>query len=327
MSTMATNAESPFDLDVLTDQQHREVLAMLPPDFLNLDDIPAARARLAGFFETMPAPELPAAVAISEQMVAGRDANPDVRVKVYRPETSADNPAVIVWIHGGGMVLLDADNDDLRCAELALRLGCPVVSVDYRLAPESPAPAAVLDCAAGLQWASDNAADLGVKDRRVIIAGASAGAGLAAGTALYVRDHGGPDLLAQLLTYPMLDHRNVTQSSERIVDERVWSRSANLSAWRAYLGGADPSPYASPTVADDLSGLPPAYINVGTLDLFLDECVDYATRLNAAGVSCDLRVYAGAFHASNVLCAHTPVSQRWAADEDAFLADVLAGEL
>ena len=160
-----------------------------------------------------------------------------------------------------------------------------------------------------------------------MIGGASAGAGLAAGTALRARDSGGPRLSAQLLVYPMLDHRNETASSHAIQDPRVWNRSANIAAWAAYRGGGDPTIYSSPALAEDLSGLPPAYISVGTFDMFHDEDVAYASALNRAGVSCELHVYPGAFHASNGFLPDHPTSLRWKRDEDEFISRCLAGQL
>jgi len=177
-----------------------------------------------------------------------------------------------------------------------------------------------------LEWLAGSAGDLGIDANRIVIGGTSAGGGLAAGTAIFSRDRGGPMPAAQFLVYPMLDHRNETASSHAVVDTRVWNRSANATAWAAYLGGAAPTAYSSPSICDDLSGLPPAYINVGSLDVFVDEDVAYALELNRAGVSCELHVYPGAFHGSNGFVLDHPLTQRWMADEEAFLARSLHGE-
>lgn len=312
----------PIDLDEAVDEQHAAVLSVLPPDLMDMSDVPAARERLAALLAMMPMPPMPDDVEVSEQMVTGHEGDPDVRLKIYRPVGLAARLPAMYWIHGGGMVLMDADGDDLACAMTAARHGCLVVSVDYRLAPETPAPGPVHDCYAGLAWLAANADDLGIDPARILIGGASAGAGLAAGTALLARDLGGPVVAGQLLRYPMLDHRNETASSYAITDQRVWNRSGNVAAWAAYLGGAAPTPYSSPTTADDLSGLPPAYINVGTLDMFMDEDIAYAQELNRAGVPCELHVYPGAFHASNGFVADHPTSVRWAADEAAFVESI-----
>ena len=133
----------------------------------------------------------------------------------------------------------------------------------------------------------------------------------------------------QLLTFPMLDDRNITRSSQAIVDPRVWSRASNLAGWNAYLegnaGGEDVSPYAAPARATDLAGLPPAYINVGTLDLFLDENIAYAQALLAANVPVELHVYPGALHGSNLIVAESEISRRWNSDELAALDRALNG--
>ena len=311
---------APIDLDLALDEPHAAVLSMLPADLMDLSDIPAARARLNGLLEMMPSPELPADVTISEAVAPSLDGAPDVRVKIYTPSDLDPGAGALLWIHGGGMVLLDADGDDFVSAERASTHRIVVVSVDYRLAPETRAPGLVDDCFAALSWLAAHADELGVSADRLMIGGASAGAGLAAGTALRARDAGGPALIGQLLVYPMLDHRNETPSSHAIQDLRVWNRSANLAAWAAYLGDGEASAYSSPAIADDLSGLPPAYVSVGSLDMFHDEDVAYATALNRAGVPCELHVYPGAFHASNGFLPDHPTSLRWKADEDAFLA-------
>lgn len=314
----------PLDLEVIVDDAHRAVLQMLPPELLDLTDITKCRAMIAGFLGQMPTPDLPADVEISEQMVPGYDGGPDVRVKVYRPDNLAAGSPAMYWIHGGGMVLLDADNDDALCAQRAADHHCLVVSVDYRLAPETPAPGLIHDCYAGLSWLASNADGLGIDAGRILIGGASAGGGLAAGLALFARDQGGPDIAGQLLVYPMLDHRNETHSSQVVVDPRTWNRQANLLAWEAYLGGAEPTPYSSPSIATDLSGLPPAHINVGTCDMFLDEDVNYAQAMLRAGVAVELHVYPGAFHGSNTFLADHPLSVRWREDEESFIKEIFA---
>lgn len=313
----------PIDLDTVLDEQHAAVMSMMPADLMDLSDIPVARTRLDGLIEALPKPPLPGGVRITESSAPSLDDGPDVRVKVYTPDARTPGVGALLWIHGGGMVLLSADQDDFLCASRAVAHGCVVVSVDYRLAPETPAPGLVDDCFAALAWLAANAADLGVEATKIVIGGASAGAGLAAGTALRARDEGGPFLAGQLLVYPMIDHRNESPSSRAIQDLRVWNRHANLDAWAAYLGGGEPTAYSSPSIADDLSGLPAAYIAVGTFDMFLDEDIAYAVALNRAGTPCELHVYPGAFHASPGFLPDHPTSMRWAAGEEQFLATCL----
>ncbi len=307
----------PLHLEDHLDDDHRAVLAALPTDLLDLSDIGMARSRLAGLFDMMPAPELPASIDISEVEAAAIDGEPSVRLKLYQPSDRDVSAPALLWIHGGGMVLGDADQDDASCAAMADDLGAVVASVDYRLAPEHPYPGPLNDCYTGLCWLADSAADLGVDPRRIGIGGASAGGGLAAGLALRARDSGGPRICYQHLVYPMLDDRNKTPSSEAITDSRVWNRSANRTGWDAYLGPLrdDEIPiYAAPGRAVDLSGLPPTYLPVGSLDLFLDENLVYGQRLLQAGVATEIRVYAGAFHGSNAFVPDSEISLRWRRD-------------
>ena len=208
--------------------------------------------------------------------------------------------------------------EDLTSAQRAVDHSCLVASVDYRLAPENPYPSAPDDCYAALLWFTNNASELGISSSRIAIGGASAGAGLAASTSLRARDESGPEIVFQLLTYPMLDHRNTNPSSYGVMDDfRVWNRKANLISWEAYLGDLTDIPsYASPSLEVNLSNLPPTMISVGALDNFVDECIDFAQRLMQAGVRTDLRVYAGAFHGSVGLVAHSPISIEWAKAEN-----------
>ena len=188
-----------------------------------------------------------------------------------------------------------------------------MVSVDYRLTPESTYKEAVSDCFAALTWMADNASMLGVDPARIALGGASAGGGLTAGVALYNRDHGGPDLALQLLIYPMIDDRHETPSGHEITHPTVWNRSVSLKAWKMYLGdeyGSDEvSPYAAASRAKNLSGLPPAFVTVGTQDLFRDEDIDYAQRLMAAGVPTDLEVYAGMYHGAEMSMPDAAISR------------------
>lgn len=318
----------PIDLMTRLDEHHGGVLSVLPPDLLDLSDIDRTRTGLDAMMAQMPAPEMPADVGVEDVMVPGLDGDPDVMVRLYRPEGLAAGAPALYWIHGGGMVLGSVAMNDLDCAMRARDLGCLVASVEYRLAPEHPFPAPMNDCYAGLSWLAANAGDLGIDLDRIAVGGASAGGGLAAGLALMARDKGGPSLCFQFLVYPMLDHTNSQPSTHAITDSRVWNRDANIAGWAAYLGDADRSsvsPYASPAVAEDLSGLPPAYINVGQFDMFLDEDIAYAQGLMRSGVAVDLHVYPGAFHGSNGFVAEAPVSIRWRSDEDAALRRALVG--
>jgi acetyl esterase/lipase len=312
-----------IDVALRLDAAHQAVLAAMPPDLLDLTDVPAARATMAELRAQMEQEPMPEGIEIEDVHVPGPDGAPDVMVRLYRPAGLPAGAPALYWIHGGGMVLGSVEMNDNTCAVQAHRARALVASVEYRLAPEHPFPAPLEDCYAGLRWLASSAADLGIDAGRIAVGGGSAGGGLAAGLALLARDRGGPDICFQLLVYPMLDDRNITPSSHAIQDPRLWNRQANLAGWNAYLGGRagadDVSYHAAPARADDLTGLPPAYINVGELDLFLDEDVDYARRLMAAGVPVELHVYPGAFHGSNMFVSRSSLSRRWTDDELAAL--------
>jgi acetyl esterase/lipase len=304
------------------DPELRVVVEKLPTDRpLNLNDIPAARAKMKKMVAALLA-NLPAVEGVSSQdrFAPGAQGGPSVRVRVYRPDDQPSKLPALFWIHGGGYVMGDIEQDDRLMKQMVKRIGCVAVSVDYRLAPEHPFPAPVEDCYAGLKWLFAHAGELGVEPSRIAIGGASGGGGLTAGLALLVRDRGEVPVAFQLLIYPMIDDRNVTPASHAITDPRMWNRQSNRLGWRAYLGreggGADVSPYAAASRATDLSNLPPAYIPVGALDLFVDENIEYAQRLIQAGVPTELHVYPGAFHGFDLFAPHAKVSKQFKADRD-----------
>ncbi|MXX31832.1 MAG: alpha/beta hydrolase [Chloroflexi bacterium] len=317
-----------LDIEAHMDAEHLAVLQALPFR-LDLSDIPATRTVMEGLREMLAAAPLPDNVSVEDHMAPGQEGAPDVMVRTYRPASLPTNAPALYYIHGGGMVLGDVAGSDPYCANVADQLNVLVASVEYRLAPEHPFPAPIEDCYAGLRWFASSADEFGIDRSRIAIGGGSAGGGLAAGLALVARDRGEVEVCFQLLVFPMLDDRNITRSSQAIVDDRVWNRAANIAGWDAYLsgnaGGDDVSPYAAPSRATDLAGLPPAYINVGTLDLFVDEDIAYAQALLAADVPVELRVYPGAFHGSNMMAPDTEISKRWNSDELAALDRALNG--
>lgn len=240
--------------------------------------------------------------------------NGDVRVRTYRPADAAAALPCLVWIHGGGMVFGAPEQDELGSDALAEHVPCVVVSVEYRLAPEHPHPAPVEDCYAALTWVAESADELGVDPARIAVGGGSAGGNLATAVALLARDRGGPALAFQLLVYPMLDDRCATSSMSEFPDNLSWTLEHTRAGWHALLGeragGDDVDSYAAPARAGDLSGLPPALIQVGELDVFRDEDIDYAARLLLAGVSAELHVYPGVYHAADFLAPEAQVSVR-----------------
>ncbi|GAA1835733.1 alpha/beta hydrolase [Pseudonocardia ailaonensis] len=245
-------------------------------------------------------------------VTVSRAGAPDLRLLVAEPPTVRTASPAVYWIHGGGVVLGDFRFGLDLVLPWAVRFGVPVVSVDYRLAPAHPDPAAVEDCYAGLAWLAVHADELGVDGSRLVLAGHSAGAGLAAGTALLARDRGGPRAAGQLLLCPMLDDRELTPASRQLDGVGVWDRTANRTAWEARLGarrgGPTVSPYSAPSRAGDLSGLPPAFVDVGSVDTFRDEAVDYATRIWQAGGAAELHVWPGAYHCFEILAPAAALS-------------------
>jgi len=303
------------------DPELRVVVEQIPA--LDLTDIDGARASLAELYAQINTGESNPRVSQSDHTAPGRDGNPDVRVRVFRPVAVPGPLPCLYWTQGGGYVLTAPDMDDQFCEEIVDRHECVVVSVDWRRAPEHPFPAAAEDCYAGLAWTVANAAELDIDRSRVVIGGHSSGGGSTAGLALLVRDRGEFTISHQLLIYPMLDDTNSTPSSYLVTDPEVWNRTSNEIGWRGYPGQTygtdDVSPYAAPTRMADLRGLAPATVLTGELDLFVDEDIQYAQRLMQAGVPTELHVYRGAHHGFDRMVPQAAVSQRFIADRDAAL--------
>jgi len=232
-----------------------------------------------------------------------------VDVYIYRKTEQPNQPAVL-WIHGGGYILGNAIDE--RAKIIADHCNCTVFSVDYRLAPEHPFPAGPNDCYATLAWIMNDANALGIDKKRVAIGGASAGSGMAAGVALMNRDRDNFPLQLQLLLYPMIDNLHATGSG-KLENHPVWKQSTSFNAWEMYLDGVpgkQASPYAAATRATDLTGLPPAYICVGSEDLFRDENMDYAQRLITAGVPCEFSIFPGLYHGADSFIPTAKVCRR-----------------
>jgi triacylglycerol lipase len=288
--------------------------------------IEQVRAMMAA---TRPAlPPIPDDVRVYEAMTPGRDGAPDVRLVVTAPKAAGQGRPGILHIHGGGYVLGSAEMTGPTDAIYASQLGAVVVSVDYRLAPETPHPGPVEDCYAGLAWLHAEAAALGVDPGRIVVTGESAGGGLAAALVLLARHRGEYAVAFQHLVFPMLDDRTVTHPEPSpYLGQFVWTPESNRIGWASLLGGppgaADVSPFAAPARATDLSGLPPTFIVCGALDLFLEEDIDYARRLIRAGVPTELHVYPGAPHGF-MFVPDAEVTKTFARDSMAALARAVA---
>lgn len=234
-----------------------------------------------------------------------------IRLRIYRPLTPRGKVPAMLWVHGGGFIVGCLEQDEPRNISLACELGMVIVALDYRLAPEHPFPAALVDCYVALLWLHSRALNLGIDNDRIAVGGGSAGGGLAAGLVLMAHDRAEVPVTLQLLIYPMLDDRSTLKSDLESPHHRLWNANSNAFGWSAFLGqapgGDGISEYAAPARRGDLSGLPPAWIGVGTLDLFHDEDVDFARRLSEAGTSCELQVIKGAFHGFDYLRPKTQV--------------------
>ncbi len=245
-------------------------------------------------------------IEFEDRVIPGPVGGPDLEVTVLRPSTPRAGAPAVYNMHGGGLIMGTRFMDIPRLADMVAEFGFVAVSVDYRLAPENPGVGPAEDCYAGLVWTAEHADELGFDPARLLVMGGSAGGNLAAAMSLMARDRGGPALAGQVLLVPMLDDRNETVSSHQFDGIGTWDRHSNVFAWGMVLGdhvgGPQVSPYIAPARADDLSNLPPAYIELGSAELFRDESIEYANRIWAAGGQAELHVWSGGFHGYDMFC-------------------------
>lgn len=290
------------------DPELKDIIAFLP-DF-DLADPVLARASLESLAASLNKTLRLDALDIRDIVIP---ANSPVKVRLYEPRNKIPNNAALLYLHGGGFVMGSIDTEHGSAATLAEQLNITVCSVDYRLAPEHPYPAALNDCMTALQWLHDAAGSLAIDARRIGVMGVSAGGGLAATLALRCRDEGKHLLCFQLLDMPELDDRLNTPSMQRFVDTPLWSLPKAKQSWQHYLGPlhgqADIPAHAAAARAQDLSRLPPAYISVMEFDPLRDEGIIYALRLLQAGVTVELHHFPGTFHGSSVV-PHAAISKR-----------------
>jgi acetyl esterase len=303
-------------------------LAAVVPMIPSLDgtDPAAMRAGLSEMIAALPAPDM-TGVDCEDRRIPGRPSDPEVPIRIYRPAQRHTRGAVYS-VHGGGFIAGGLDTDHALGVELARELGAVVVAVDYRLAPETPFPGPLEDVYAGLVWIAENADELGIDPARIAIQGISAGGGLCAALALLARDRNGPHIAFQFLAVPELDDRLSTPSMTAFTDTPLWDRPKAIASWDFYLGpgragSADVSEYAAPARATDLAGLPPAYVSVMHFDPLRDEGIAYALAMLAAGVSVELHLFPGTFHASMII-QYAVISQREQAEMVAVLRQALA---
>lgn len=279
-------------------------------------DVEASRAFLATLIAPLNEQVDTNGVTVEDRLIPGPAGAPEVPVRVYAPDARAtERRPALLDIHGGGFCSGSIDMEHAVAVQVARDLGAVVVVVDYRLAPEHPFPAGVEDCYATLAWMHHCAEDLHIDTARVAVGGQSAGGGLAAAVCLLARDRNGPPVCFQFLGIPELDHRLETPSMHAFVDTPMWHRPNAEVSWRYYLGEnpGEVSPYASPSIATDLSGLPPAYVTAMEFDPLRDEDIVYALRLMQAGVSVELHTFPGTFHGSAMMTS-AAVSRRAGAE-------------
>lgn len=298
----------------------------LPP---TMENLPAIRQTVLDGPPGAEAIDLSAggAVVVDDRDVPGPSGAPGITLLILRPARATGRLPAIYHIHGGGMIMGDRRLGVEVFLPYVVEGTAVVVSVEYRLAPEHPDPAPVEDCYAGLVWTAKNAAEIGVDPQRLMVAGGSAGGGLAAGTALLARDREFPALSHQVLLCPMLDDRLDTPSSRMLDGEGVWDRAENVFGWTALLGerrgGPDVSPYAAAARATDLTRLPRTYLDCGSTDTFRDAVLRHAERLSQAGVAVDLHLWGGGFHGFEIMAPAAAISRAANATRDEFMRRAL----
>ena len=300
----------------LVDKDLLPALENMPPFSLSATTLAPGRAML---LKMLSAATVPVEISVTEHYAPGPDGAPDVRLLVFSPRKTGARRAAFLHLHGGGYVMGAPQMFARQCGAIIGEVGCVVVSVDYRLAPETVYPGPLEDCYAALRWLYKNSASFDVDPARIVIGGESAGGGLAAALGLLARDRGDVPVAFQLLSYPMLDDRTGTVSkTHSFTGEFVWNAESNQYGWQSMLGhptgGPAVSGYAAAARADDLAGLPPTWIGVGSIDLFVEENIDYARRLLQAGVPTELHVYPGAYHGFDLSVESAAISKQFRRD-------------
>lgn len=311
----------PYDPDVQAALARRPVGDFAP---LAPAGIAERRATVIATYEEQFAGE---SVQRQDRTISGHHGDP-IEVSVLSRANHTDPKAGIVYIHGGGMVVGNRFSTLDRLKKWILHDDAVVVTVEYRLAPEYPDPTPVEDAYAALSWAGEHAQELGFDPARLVVLGISAGGGIAAGAVLLARDRGGPSIAGQMLLCPMLDDRDASVSSQQFEGLAPWNRESNRTGWSALLGERrgteDVSIYAAPARAHDLSHLPPTYLDCGTAEVFRDECVDFATRMWAAGGQLELHIWDGGCHGFDVIAPEARISLGAVLARDAWMTPLLA---
>lgn len=303
---------------------HKELLETfkkLTPMDLSEEKLPSIRTANKLLIQ----PYIDEAITQKEYFAEYDEENIQVRLKVYAPVNQADTLPVVLFIHGGGYMFGSVEGNDAKCARYVKEVNCVVVSVDYRLAPENPYPAAIEDCYLALQWIVENQVQLNIDVDRLAVVGGSTGGGLTAALSLLARDRKGPKIKFQMPLFPMIDDRCTTYSSNEFNDRRVWSKELNQFAWSMYLKGVegDTPKYAAPMRETDFSNLPPTYTTVGSLDPFRDETMNYVKALTEAGVPVEFHLYPGGYHEFEAMVPDSEISKRAVSDSIRALNEAL----
>ncbi|GAA1380918.1 alpha/beta hydrolase [Pseudonocardia kongjuensis] len=315
---------STFELDPAVAARLMVIGGDRPPPVLPVGDVESRRVTVGGLQQMLHAElDRPADVAVRTFRTRADD-GAELALHWFHQAGTSPGSAVL-YLHGGGMIMGSVALYDAPIARHVAATGVPFLAVEYRYAPEFPHPVPASDCYAALMWLAGHAESLGVDPGRIAVMGDSGGGGLAAAVAILVRDRSGPAPARQILVYPMLDDRT-TEPDPAIASLCTWSYEDNATGWGALLGaaagGPDVAPSAAPARLTDFSGLAPAYIEVGAIDVFRDECVGYARRLLAAGVDTELHVVPGAPHAFDAIAPAAAVSLRVVADRNRVISDL-----
>lgn len=292
------------------------LLQALPGGFNAIPDVAQRREAVRNMRASVTSDQSPKQnITIDDRSVPGTDGAPDIPIRIYTPAEATGELPGLFYIHGGGMVIGSIDGEDATASMLCEQLGAVVVSTGYRKAPEDPHPAQVNDCYTTLTWMAKNAAELAIDPERIAVYGASAGGNLTLAVTMTARDKGFPQVRFIMPLCPMIDDRNETSSSHEITDVGIWDRAANIEAWDYFLGDRPADRIAAPARAtvEELVGLPPTYIDVGEMDLFRDEDIEFARQLVHAGVPTEFHLYPGAYHGSETFAPEADLSRRiWA---------------
>ena len=290
---------------------HKDLL----PAFKRLSPMIFTEARLPlirGINQKLIRPYKEESLQFTEHHIAYADSDVSIRVKVYAPKAQQQPLPVVLYIHGGGTFFGTVEGNDATCASYVKHVPCVVVSVDYRLAPEHPYPAALEDCYLALQWIVSERETLNIDIDRLAVVGGSTGGGLTAALTLLARDRKGPNIKFQMPLFPMIDDTCATPSSQEVLDSKVWSSELNQFAWSMYLKNikGDVPKYAAPIRETDFSQLPATYTSVGTLDPYRDETINYVQALAQAGVPVEFHLYPGCYHEFESIAPDAPISKQ-----------------